>query len=227
MTGSSAANRAAARVTAPARGSVEVMAGSSPSQLLRRRENTRARLLAAAEEVFAAKGIRRVTVDDLVGAAGFTRGAFYSNFSSIDEVFYALFRAQSEAMIDTVRAVIDGTTDEEFSIGLILDRLRPLSQRWHVIQTEFTLLALRSEEARAIFRQHHALFEDQMCSLIVDMLDRLGRAPAIPISQLAETAIALYLHALTQEGLGIETLDIDELTGTVLPQVLLGLSREK
>jgi AcrR family transcriptional regulator len=203
------------------------MTVTSQATLLRRRENTRARLIAAAEEVFAAKGIRRVTVDDLVGAAGFTRGAFYSNFSSIEEVFYALFRARSEAMIGTVRAVIDETPDEKFSVGLILDRLRPLSRRWHVIQTEFTLFALRSEEAREIFREHHALFEDQMCSLIVDVLGRLGRVPAIPIKQLAETSIALYLHALTQEGLGIETLDIDELTGTVLPEVLLGLSREK
>ena len=53
----------------------------------RRRENTRARLLEAAEDVFVRKGLNRVTVDDLVGAAGFTRGAFYSNFSSLEEVF--------------------------------------------------------------------------------------------------------------------------------------------
>ncbi len=194
---------------------------------VRRRENTRARLIAAAEEVFAATGSRRVTVDDLVNAAGFTRGAFYSNFASIEEVFVAVFRELSEAMIDTVRTVIDETSDEEFSIGLILERLGPTAQRWHVIQTEFTLLALRSEEARATFVEHHDLFEDQMVTLIRDVLDRLGREPTIAIKQLSETAIGLYLHALTQEGLGMTTLDFTELTETVLPQVLLGLSREK
>jgi AcrR family transcriptional regulator len=194
---------------------------------LRRRQNTRARLIAAAEDVFTAKGLRRVTVDDLVGEAGFTRGAFYSNFSSIDEVFYALFRAQSEQMLDTVRTLLDETPDEEFSIGLLLARLRPISQKWYVIQTEFTLLALRNEEARIIFREHRELFEDQMVSVIADVLDRLGRVPAVPIKQLTESAIALYLHALCQEGLGLDTLDLDELTETVLPQLLLGLSREK
>jgi len=194
---------------------------------LRRRQNTRARLIAAAEDVFTAKGLRRVTVDDLVGEAGFTRGAFYSNFSSIDEVFYALFRAQSEQMLDTVRTLLDETPDEEFSIGLLLGRLRPISQKWYVIQTEFTLLALRNEEARIIFREHRELFEDQMVSVIADVLDRLGRVPAVPIKQLTESAIALYLHALCQEGLGLDTLDLDELTETVLPQLLLGLSREK
>ncbi len=194
---------------------------------LRRRQNTRARLIAAAEDVFTAKGLRRVTVDDLVGEAGFTRGAFYSNFSSIDEVFYALFRAQSEQMLATVRTLLDETPDEEFSIGLLLGRLRPISQKWYVIQTEFTLLALRNEEARIIFREHRELFEDQMVSVIADVLDRLGRVPAVPIKQLTESAIALYLHALCQEGLGLDTLDLDELTETVLPQLLLGLSREK
>jgi len=194
---------------------------------LRRRQNTRARLIAAAEDVFTAKGLRRVTVDDLVGEAGFTRGAFYSNFSSIDEVFYALFRAQSEQMLDTVRTLLDETPDEEFSIGFLLGRLRPMSQKWYVIQTEFTLLALRNEEARIIFREHRELFEDQMVSVIADVLDRLGRVPAVPIKQLTESAIALYLHALCQEGLGLDTLDLDELTETVLPQLLLGLSREK
>ena len=197
------------------------------TQPSRRRENTRARLLAAAEEVFAAKGLRRVTVDDLVNAAGFTRGAFYSNFASIEEVFVAVFRELSEAMIDTVRTVVDETPEEEFSIGLILERSRPIGQRWHVIQTEFTLLALRSEDARATFLEHHDLFEDQMIALIRDVLDRLGREPTIGIKQLSETAIALYQHALTQEGLGMTTLDFAQLTGTVLPQVLIGLSREK
>jgi AcrR family transcriptional regulator len=207
--------------------SLRRMSERATGSTLRRRQNTRARLIAAAEDVFADKGLRRVTVDDLVGAAGFTRGAFYSNFGSIEEVFYALFRAQSEQMLDTVRTLLDETPDVEFSIGLILARLRPLSRRWYVIQTEFTLLALRSEEARVVFREQRAVFEDQMVAVIADVLDRLGRVPEVPIKQLTESAIALYLHALCQEGLGMDTLDVDELTGTVLPQLLMGLSREK
>ena len=159
----------------PARAdSLPGMSEPATETTLRRRQNTRARLIAAAEDVFTAKGLRRVTVDDLVGAAGFSRGAFYSNFSSIEEVFYALFRAQSEQMLDTVRTLLDETPDDEFSIGLLLARLRPLSRSWYVIQTEFTLLALRSEEARVVFREHRADFEDQMVSVIADVLDRLG-----------------------------------------------------
>jgi AcrR family transcriptional regulator len=192
---------------------------------VRRRENTRARLLAAAEEVFVRKGLKRVTVDDLVGEAGFTRGAFYSNFSSIEEVFYELFRQQSEAMLAIVREVVDEAPEEEFSIGLVLERLRPLSARWFVIQTEFTLLALRNDEARTLFQEHRATFESQMVGLIGDVIARLGRVPTVPLEQLTETAIALYLHSLAQEGLGMGTLDTAALTDIVLPQVIVGLSR--
>ena len=53
---------------------------------LRKRSNTRARLIDAATEVFIAKGISGARIDDIVSRAGFTRGAFYSNYSSIDDM---------------------------------------------------------------------------------------------------------------------------------------------
>ena len=53
----------------------------------RRRAETRSRLLRAALEVFSEKGFGRTTVDDVCARAGYTRGAFYSNFVSLDELF--------------------------------------------------------------------------------------------------------------------------------------------
>ena len=43
---------------------------------LRKRENTRQRLLDAAVEVFERKGLAGARIDDVVATAGFTRGAF-------------------------------------------------------------------------------------------------------------------------------------------------------
>ena len=194
----------------------------------RRRETTRARLLEAALQVFAEKGLKRVTVDDLVGAAGFTRGAFYSNFASIDEVFFAVFEDQSRRMMATVRETIDAIPADEFSpasMGLILDSLLPFGRTWYLIQSEFTLLALRSEEARDVFADHHRRFEEEMEELIGDIISRLDREPTIPLRQLTETAIALYLHSIAHENLGTGALDTEALVDIVLPQVLIGLSR--
>ena len=53
---------------------------------LRKRENTRARLIEAAADIVASKGIASTRIDDVVKQAGFTRGAFYSNYSSLQDV---------------------------------------------------------------------------------------------------------------------------------------------
>ena len=52
----------------------------------RSRENTRARLLEAAAQVFAEAGLDGASVEAVCERAGFTRGAFYSNFESKDEL---------------------------------------------------------------------------------------------------------------------------------------------
>ena len=194
---------------------------------LRRRENTRARLLEAASGVFAERGVKRVTVDELVAAAGFTRGAFYSNFSSIEEVFFAVFEDQASSMLDAMRAAIESVPDGEFSLeslGVILRSLRPFGRHWYLIHTEFVLLALRSEEARRVLADHSCRFRAELVEVIGDVLRRLGRTPTIPLEQVTETAVALYLHSIAQENLGEPTLGPEELLGSVLPQLVLGLS---
>jgi len=70
-----------------------------PSQ---RREQTRARLLDAAHEVFAEVGMDAASVEAICERAGFTRGAFYSNFESKDELFLALVTRLSDAKLDAV-----------------------------------------------------------------------------------------------------------------------------
>ncbi len=196
----------------------------------RRRAHTRARLLAAAEDVFVHKGLRGVTVDDLVGAAGFSRGAFYSNFSSIEEVFFAVFDQQSARLLEIVHEVMASIPEREFtmaSVGVILDALEPDGRRWFVIQTEFTLLALRNESARTILQEQRSQLEDQMQEAIGEVVLRLGRVPTVSADQLAETVVALYLHSLGQQGLGFGSLDPTQLVETVLPGVVLGLTRER
>ncbi|HEU4513227.1 MAG TPA: helix-turn-helix domain-containing protein [Nocardioidaceae bacterium] len=196
----------------------------SPS---RRRENTRARLLEAAREVFAERGIRRVTVDELVGAAGFTRGAFYSNFSSIEELFLAVFEDQAGQMLAAVRQAIESVPEGSFSldsIGVILESLNPFGRQWYLIHTEFVLLALRNEEARAVLADHSRRFRAELVEVIGDVLARLERRATIPLEQVTETSVALYMHSIAQEHLGEQTLGPDELIYSVLPRLVLGLS---
>ena len=69
----------------------------------RRRENTRTRLMDAAAQLFAEEGIDATSVEAVCERAGFTRGAFYSNFASKEELFLALCERSAEATLATLR----------------------------------------------------------------------------------------------------------------------------
>lgn len=78
----------------------------------RSRENTRARLLDAAEQVFAEVGLEGATVEAVCDRAGFTRGAFYSNFESKDELFLTLAASVGEARLQAVRERVSALVGE-------------------------------------------------------------------------------------------------------------------
>ena len=54
------------------------------------RDQTRQRLLDAAQVIFMKKGFVSASVEDVAAAAGYTRGAFYSNFDSKDDLIIAI-----------------------------------------------------------------------------------------------------------------------------------------
>src|SRR6185369_3724549 len=54
------------------------------------RDDTRGKLFEAAARVFEEQGIGGASIETIAAAAGFTRGAFYSNFDSKDELSIAM-----------------------------------------------------------------------------------------------------------------------------------------
>ncbi|MFU8840416.1 MAG: TetR/AcrR family transcriptional regulator [Nitriliruptoraceae bacterium] len=68
------------------------MTGEQPPRLSRAEQQalTRDRLLEAAASVFAEHGVDGAAIDDIAARAGYSRGAFYSNFSDKTELLIAL-----------------------------------------------------------------------------------------------------------------------------------------
>jgi AcrR family transcriptional regulator len=63
------------------------------------RDNTCEKLFEAAARVFEERGIGGASIEDIAAAAGFTRGAFYSNFKSKDELIIAMIEDHVEQSI--------------------------------------------------------------------------------------------------------------------------------
>src|SRR4249920_2070038 len=70
----------------------------------RRREATRQKLLDAAALVFAEEGLDAASVEAICERAGFTRGAFYSNFETKDELFLELAGTVARERVAAVRS---------------------------------------------------------------------------------------------------------------------------
>src|SRR5271166_4734292 len=72
----------------------------------RRRQQTREHLLQAAAQVFAERGFHGASLDEVAAAAGFTKGAVYSNFKNKEDLFLALledaYTRELSALKDTM-----------------------------------------------------------------------------------------------------------------------------
>ncbi|MGC2652737.1 MAG: TetR family transcriptional regulator [Mycobacterium sp.] len=79
--------------------------------MTKRRAETRVRLLDAAYQVFVEKGFGRVRIEDVCTGAGYTRGAFDSQFASLDELFFMRYDQRAEIITEQVgRALADAAS---------------------------------------------------------------------------------------------------------------------
>ena len=75
------------------------------------REATRTRLLAAARELFAERGYAGVATEEIVRAAGVTRGALYHQFAGKEELFAAVLEAVELDLVREAAASMQGVED--------------------------------------------------------------------------------------------------------------------
>jgi AcrR family transcriptional regulator len=143
------------------------------TRVSKRRTQTRERLLSAAYEVFSAEGFGRSTVEKVCEQAGFTRGAFYSNYASLDELFLAMWEQRSRDLLASVNAVLRepvATEDLRESVRHLLAAV-PIDAGWYRITAEFTAHALRNPPLRQVM----ATREDAIVATLTPVLEALLR----------------------------------------------------
>ncbi|MDI9835568.1 TetR/AcrR family transcriptional regulator [Streptomyces sp. KAU_LT] len=152
--------------------------GETAGRVTRRRVRTRANLLDAAFTVFAAKGFGRVSIEEVCEAAGYSRGAFYSNFDSLDELFFALYRQRADLIADQVAGAlaVDGPgLDVPAAVDRVTDVLL-LDRDWLLVKTDFLVHAARDPAVAATLLEHRA----RLRAAIADRLARARGHTALP-----------------------------------------------
>ncbi len=176
--------------------------------LTARRAQTRERLLTAARTVFAEQGVEGASVEEICEAAGFTRGAFYSNFSSRSDLVLAIIQqgidlqfAAAQSAIETMKAAGDLDPEElmEIALSAMTGSRGALATDQQDVITDRALMlhAARDPELRAAYLSFVDTCSTQIAGLITDALDHARLELTVPLAAAVELFVATHTHLQT------------------------------
>ena len=189
---------------------------TAAERTLRKRENTRARLIEAAADIIASKGLASTRIDDVVKQAGFT---FYSNYSSLQDILTEAIVTRSNTLLSRVTQAIDSfegapTMD---SLMELLEAIRPEARTIYLLTTEYSLFQLRNPDSPTIPGTARADFTARLSGTVEKVLIRMGRRPTVPTASLADLVSLLFMDSITESIDGSRLRDLIE-------AVIIGLS---
>jgi AcrR family transcriptional regulator len=193
--------------------------------LSRKRRQTQARLLDAAMDAFAERGFYGTSVEDVCERAGFSRGAFYSNFSSKEELFVALYDRQAGRSLEALTAL---APSEHASLDEVIADLVaavPQDRRWFLVSTEFALHAVRNPDVRTALARARAHVRSSFAARFAEVLDRLGHELTVPVDDLIRWLFAVYEGGLAQAYVEPEALRPNDIASRVGPLLVAAVTR--
>jgi AcrR family transcriptional regulator len=184
----------------------ETTADARPKRLTRQEKQaqTRERLLEAAVRVFLRRGLQGSSVEEIAAEAGFTRGAFYSNFKSKEELFVELLQdrvyRQYAEMADEAQA-LPGTPRERLRWGI--ERVRDVQKGeaggWLFrLWLECLTQAARDEGFRELAATFWSGNRAVLAENVKATFKEIGRKPPLPAKQIATAMIALDVGLAVQ-----------------------------
>jgi AcrR family transcriptional regulator len=200
-----------------------------PKGTTKRRPQTLARLLDAALEAFAENGFGGTRIEDVCERAGYTRGAFYSNFASKEELFFALFDRHAERVLERFEkqaAALGAGPVTPAGIAAALAEIDADERTWYLVTTEFTLSAIRDPDAARRLAEHDGRLRAEAVELLGDLLTRAGLRlrPGVELEALVRMLIAVREGALAQSYVEPEALPPGTLERLFLPALLAAVT---
>ena len=179
-----------------------------------RRAQTRDALLSAAGEVFIERGLRGASVEAIAERAGFTRGAFYSNFSSKGELFAEVLQ---RAVYDAYRALAEEQLDPGASLptaresGERLARMQAdPSGRWMFrLWLELLLEAGRDEAMRELATGFWRTNRELTAAVVERRFREAGQEPPIAPQSMATALIAMDIGLAIQHYVDPEVVPLE------------------
>ncbi|MDO4412602.1 TetR/AcrR family transcriptional regulator [Cutibacterium sp.] len=190
-----------------------------------RRAATRTRLADAAVAVFARKGVPGSTVEEICEEAGFTRGAFYSNFDSKDELCMAVLSRYVEKNIAVLSSSLDFPND-----GPLRDRIHDIIALFSsavgsdpatvMAIMEITLEAARNPQLRQAYQQVASTITPALREMVAQALRDHDVTTTISVDDLTEVTRAVFDSRMLAAMASGRKADIDRMTNQLTTMVM-------
>ena len=155
---------------------------------------TREKIFEAAGKAFARRGYAGAAVDEIAEEAGFSRGAFYFNFTSKDDLFLQLIERQLRYLTEDAHSIISGSSSAEETLRRLREfyiLIRSQDKTAYLLITEAQLYAIRNTRFRskltALFREVH----QNLVLSLQQLNEQTGLHEPVSPPVLALTALAL------------------------------------
>jgi AcrR family transcriptional regulator len=187
--------------------------------------DAREALLEAALQVFAARGYRDSSVDDIAERAGYSKGAVYWHFSSKDDLFFALLEERIDRpwretidLLGSAAPERDMAPEASRRFGEILRGQRELL----LINNEYWSQAVRDPKLGARYARRQEKLRTALAKAIAARLEQLGAPPAGDAAEELATAFMSLAAGLAQERLVEPDAVPDHLLGDTFALIYAG-----
>lgn len=200
------------------------------AELTDRRLTTQRALLAAGRTLIADKGVAGTSVGDLTKAAGFTRGAFYSNFTDMDHFVSQVAQAEWDAMFMDVQKILETwqftARDPIEGATRILLAALPRERERYLLWNEFSTFEIRFPQESAALSHSSREFYAGLVQLLELVLDTFELEPLHSPTDLVELIVSVSQRSLRNQIAG-DSDPHDTLLTRLLPDLIRSMTRER
>ncbi len=153
-----------------------------------KQEKTRSALLSSAAKLICRKGISHASVEDVATDAGYTKGAFYANFKSKEELFLVMLDQRYAAELERLEAGLPGEgapAEEVRESAEDFIRFVRTDPQWPRLYFEFVTYAARNPEFREELATRDRAMREGVAEIIRNWAADFPGEPPFPYEDLA------------------------------------------
>jgi len=155
-------------------------------------DSARSMILRGAARVFAARGVRAASVEDILKASGISRRTFYRFYQNKEDVLVALYRMGTDELLEACRAGISGETDPLRQIQRCIDaHLHNARERGRLM---FVLGGEAQRHESPLHRRRMQVHSELVTLLLAGTARRAGK----PVDPLMYRGLVLALEGVVR-----------------------------